>query len=259
MGAAALMFFEEAGKLFHLLMSAMGFAFSSVYRRKVVSPRHVFHEMILSGASSLPIISLVSLAVGMILALQAAYQLKQFGAVLYTGGLVSVSITRELGPLVAAIVISGRVGARMAAELGTMQVQEEIDALITMGLNPVRHLVVPKFLALIVMLPCLTVMADVIGMAGGFLIGTFAVKINPDFYIAQNFDVLVLKDVYTGLLKSFIFALLIVLISCHQGLSVRGGAEGVGRATTQAVVISITLIIIVDCLMTAIFYYALPG
>ena len=215
--------------------------------------------MAISGVDSLGIVSLVGFAVGMVLALQAAYQLKQFGAVLYTGSLVSVSLTRELGPLVAAIVISGRVGARIAAELGTMKVQEEIDALTTMGLNPIRYLVVPRCLALLVMLPCLTVITDVVGMIGGFVIGTFVVEINPYLYIAKNFEALVLKDIYTGLTKSFIFSLLIALVSCYQGLSVEGGAEGVGRATTQAVVISIVLIIIVDCLVTAIFYYALPS
>ena len=255
----SLSFFEGAGKLFHLFAATLSFAVSSLYQRKMVRPRHVFYQMVLSGVDSLGIISLVAVAVGMVLALQAAYQLKQFGAVLYTGSLVSVSVTRELGPLVAAIVISGRVGARMAAELGTMKVQEELDALTTMGLNPIQYLVVPRVLALIVMLPCLTVVTDIVGMIGGFLIGTFGVGINPYLYVEKNFDALVFRDIYTGLVKSFIFSILISLVSCHQGLSVKGGAEGVGRATTQAVVISIVLIIVVDCLATAIFYYALPA
>lgn len=258
-GSKAFLLFESIGKLFQLCATATGFAVSSLYRRKTVSPHHVFYQMAISGVDSLGIISLVGFAVGMVLALQAAYQLRQFGAVLYTGSLVSVSLTRELGPLVAAIVISGRVGARIAAELGTMKVQEEIDALTTMGLNPIRYLVVPRCLALIVMLPCLTVITDLLGMFGGFIVGSFGVGINPYLYIAKNFDALVLKDIYTGLAKSFIFALLIALVSCHQGLSVEGGAEGVGRATTQAVVISIVLIILVDCLVTAFVYYAIPA
>jgi len=128
-----------------------------------------------------------------------------------------------------------------------------------MGLHPIRFLVVPRCIALAVMLPCLTVISDVTGMIGGFLVGTLGVGINPYLYLAKNFDALVLKDVNSGLAKSFIFAILVALVSCHQGLSVEGGAEGVGKATTQAVVISIVLIIVVDCLATAVFYYAIPS
>lgn len=231
----------------------------SFFQKKVVQPRHIFRQMVLMGVDSLGIICLVGTSVGMVLALQAGYQLKQFGAILYTGSLVSLSTVRELGPLVAAIVITGRVGARMAAELGTMKVSEEIDALSTMGLNPVRYLVVPRCVSLCVMLPCLTVIADVMGMIGGFVIGTLAMSINPYLYLAKNFDSLVVKDIYTGLGKSLIFALIIALVSCHQGLSVEGGAEGVGKSTTSAVVISIILIIVMDCVTTAVFFYAFPS
>lgn len=216
----------------------------------------IFEQMVLAGVDSMPIIALVGTAVGMVLALQAAYQLKEFGAVLYTGSLVSVSVTRELGPLVAGIVISGRIGARMAAELGTMKSQEEVDALTTMGLDPIRFLVVPRCLSLMVALPCLTVITNLVAMAGGFLVGVFGVGINPDLYIAKSLDPLVLKDIFTGLAKSVIFAGVIALVSCHQGLSVEGGADAVGKATTQAVVTSIVLIIVTDCLATAVFYYA---
>ncbi|MFZ5801989.1 MAG: MlaE family ABC transporter permease [Candidatus Omnitrophota bacterium] len=242
-----------------LLADVAGSFFLSFFQRKVINPRHVFHQIVLMGVDSVPIICLVGTAVGMVLALQAGYQLKQFGALLYTGSLVAVSVTRELGPLVASIVITGRVGARMAAELGTMKVQEEVDALTVMGLNPIRYLVAPRVLALVTVLPCLTVVADVTGMIGGFLIGVLGMGINPDLYIKVGFDALVLKDIYTGLAKSGIFAFLIALISCHQGLSVSGGAEGVGKSTTQAVVISIIMIIIMDCVATAVFFYALPS
>ncbi|MDD5217685.1 MAG: ABC transporter permease [Candidatus Omnitrophica bacterium] len=257
-GETSAFLFAGVGRLFDLFASVVRVVVSAFYQKKVIKSEHVFHQMVLMGVDSLAIICLVGSSVGMVLALQAAYQLKLFGAVIYTGSLVSVSMARELGPLIAAIVITGRVGARMAAELGTMTVQEEVDALTTMGLNPIRYLVVPRCIALMVMLPCLTVVADVMGMLGGFLIGTIGVHINPYLYLAKNFDALVLKDIYTGLSKSGIFALLIALVSCHQGLSVEGGAEGVGKATTQAVVISIILIIVVDCLATAVFYYAIP-
>src|SRR3990167_5922532 len=216
------LFFAGEGRLFDLFKSVVKVFGMALIRKKTVKSEHVFQQIVLMGVESLGIICLVAVAVGMILALQAAYQLKQFGAVIYTGSLVSVSMARELGPLVAAIIISGRVGARMAAELGTMKVSEEIDALTTIGLNPIRYLVVPRCLALIVMLPCLTVVTDIIGMLGGFLVGTLGVGINPYLYIEKNFDALVLKDIYTGLSKSFIFAILIALVSCHEGLSVRG-------------------------------------
>jgi phospholipid/cholesterol/gamma-HCH transport system permease protein len=236
--------------------------FSDVLRytfKGSVRTKALFEQMALAGVDSLVIICLVGGAVGMVLALQSAYQLKDIGMEMYTGSLVAVSVTRELGPLMAAIIISGRIGARMAAELGTMKVQEEIDALVTMGLNPVRFLVVPRCLSLFIMLPCLTVITMWMAMFGGFIIGTVGVGINPDIYIAKSFDALVMKDVYSGLFKSCVFAVLVALISCHQGLSVEGGADGVGKATTQAVVTSIVLIIVFDALTTAILYYALPA
>lgn len=229
------------------------------FRPRVLPKESFFHQMVLIGIDSTPIISLVGASVGTVLALQAAYSLKTFGAVMYTGCLVCVAMARELGPLIASIVICGRIGARMAAEIGTMMVQEEVDALTTMGINPIRYLVLPRCLALALMLPCLTVIADIMGMLGGFVMGITGLGINPYIYIEKSVQAMVLKDIYTGLLKSFIFSILIALVSCYQGLSVSGGADAVGKATTQAVVISIVLIIVVDCLATAVIYYALPA
>ncbi len=246
-------------RLFSLFVDVVTSLILSLFGRQTIRRTHITHQMRLMGVDSLGIICLIGASIGTVLALQSAYQLKVFDAVMYTGSLVSVAMTRELGPLAAAIVISGRIGARLAAELGTMKVQEEIDALSVMGLNPIRYLIAPRCLALVLMLPCLTVIADVMGMLGGFLIGWLGVGINPYLYVDKSFEALVLKDIYSGLGKSVIFAMLIALVSCHQGLSVEGGAEGVGRATTQAVVISIVLIIVVDCLATAILYYALPA
>jgi phospholipid/cholesterol/gamma-HCH transport system permease protein len=257
-GQSAGLLFAGIAQLFGLFGVVTKTAVTSVYQKKVVKASHVFRQMVVMGVDSVGIVGLVGIAVGAVLALQAAYQLKQFGALLYTGSLVALSVTRELGPLLAAIVITGRVGARMAAELGTMKVQEEVDALTTMGLNPIRYLVVPRCIAIIVVLPCLTVLADVMGMLGGFIVGTLALDINPYLYVSNSFKMLVLKDVYTGLIKSGLFAATIGLVSCYQGLAVEGGAEGVGKATTQAVVISIILIIVGDCLATAVMYYALP-
>lgn len=256
LGRGALTLFQGTGKLAILLWQLLQNAFASLFQPKLIRPQHVFHQMVLTGYDSVPIISLVGASVGMVLALQAAYQLNLFGAVTYTGSLVSVSMTRELGPLVAAIVIAGRVGARITAELGTMKVQEEVDALRTMGLSPVGYLIAPRCLALICMLPCLTVVADFLGIVGGWLIGSFVVKIPSSVYWERTFDALVIRDIYSGLVKSALFAFLIALVSCQQGLSVKGGAEGVGRATTTAVVLSIVLVIVMDCIATAVIYYA---
>lgn len=257
-GRASHLFFEHTGRLGSLFRQVVAWTGRAFFQKKVLRRESLFRQVVLMGVDSVPIICLVGASVGMVLALQAAYQLRQFGAVMYTGSLVSVSMARELGPLVAAIVIAGRVGARIAAELGTMKVQEEVDALTTMALNPIRFLVLPRCLALLLILPCLTIIADAIGMLGGFLIGTLSLGIDSYLYIEKNFDALVLKDIYTGLAKSAAFALLMGLVSSYQGLAVEGGAEGVGRATTQAVVISIVLIIVADCFFTALFYYAIP-
>ncbi len=222
------------------------------FRRDALS-----RQLYFVGNESVFIICLVGMAVGAVLALQAAYQLKQFGAVLYTGALVSVSITRELGPVMAGIVLSGRVGASVAAELGTMKVQEEVDALMTMGIPPIPYLVVPRILAMVIMLPVLTVLTDVVGIIGGYLIGVVTLGIPSELYLQAGFDALVPKDILTGLAKSAVFALLVGIISTYQGLSVRGGAEGVGKATTQSVVYSVIAIIVADCVCTALFFYVM--
>lgn len=259
LGRASFLMLAGMTRLGQLFAGVLRYIALSFLDPKIIRREHFARQMVLMGVESVPIISLSGMAVGMVLALQAAYQLKDFGAVLYTGSLVSVSMARELGPLVAAIILSGRVGARIASELGSMTVAEEVDALSTMGLNPVRFLVLPRVLALTVMLPCLTVICDVLGMIGGFLVGTLAVHINPYLYLSKNFSALVLKDIFTGLAKSIVFSIVIGLVSCHQGLSVDGGAEGVGKATTQAVVTSIVLVILMDAVATALFYYVIPS
>ncbi|OGW81185.1 MAG: hypothetical protein A2Z83_04025 [Omnitrophica bacterium GWA2_52_8] len=212
-------------------------------------------QLTFMGNESLFIVFLVSTSIGAVLALQAAYQLKQFGALLYTGALVSVSMARELGPVVTAIVIAGRVGAAITAELGTMKVQEEVDALTTMGIPPISFLIVPRMLAIIVMLPVLTCLSFAVGIFGGFLVGSLCLGIDANLYMKASFDALVAKDILTGLAKSFVFAALIGVIATHTGLSVKGGADGVGKATTQSVVASIISVIVADGFCTAIFFY----
>lgn len=208
------------------------------------------------GVGSIPIVALICSFVGMILAMQTAYQLAKFGATLYVASLVSVSVVRELGPLITAILVSGRVGAGVAAELGTMAVSEEITALRTMALNPVRILLVPRVAGLVVALPILTLIGDAVAILGGLIIGWAYLHLPPQLFYKVAVEGLVMKDFLTGFAKSVIFAVLIGLISCYKGYSVRGGAVGVGAATTDTVVMSIVAIIVADLLFTALFYFA---
>ena len=194
----------------------------------------------------------------MVLALQSAYQLTKMNAQMYISSLVALSMVRELGPVLTALVIAGRVGASITAELGTMKVSEQIDALRTLAANPVKYLVVPRFLALCIMLPLLTVYADFIGIIGGYLIGVYKLLIGSTIYWKMTFDTLAFKDLFTGLFKSFVFAIIICIVSCYEGFVTEGGAEGVGKATTRSVVISFILIIAADCLFTALFYFIFP-
>ncbi|HPO10772.1 MAG TPA: ABC transporter permease, partial [bacterium] len=213
-----------------------------------------FRQMVESGCNSIPILFLIVFLIGLILAMQGAYQLKKFGMTELVSSLVGVTITREVGPLITAIIISARVGAAITAELGTMAVSEEIMALETMAIRPVPFLVVPRFLALVVMVPCLTLLADIMGMLGGFCIGVTNLAISPYAYIDTTIEGLQNQDIITGLVKSVGFAAVIAVVSCHEGLSVTGGPEGVGTATTRSVVTSILLIILTDLLFTILFY-----
>ncbi|MBI4372929.1 MAG: ABC transporter permease [Candidatus Omnitrophica bacterium] len=250
-------FLIEIARLWRLACEFAYWVFIAPWTGKRSLRRHAFVEqLVFTGNQSLLIIFVVAASVGAVIALQSAYQLRQFGAVIYTGALVSVSMARELSPLVSAIVIAGRVGASIAAELGSMKVQEEMDALTTMAIQPVPFLVVPRITAILVMLPCLTLLSIVIGIAGGLAVGTFGLGIDPHLFLSKSLEALVAKDILTGLAKSFVFAFLIGIISTYKGLSVQGGAEGVGRATTESVVWSILSIIVSDCLLTSLFYYA---
>jgi phospholipid/cholesterol/gamma-HCH transport system permease protein len=207
------------------------------------------------GIDSFLIVSLVALFTGMILALQTAYQMQKLSSEIYIANLVAVSIVRELGPVLTALIVAGRVGAAITAEIGTMNVTEQVDALKTLASNPIKYLVVPRFLALALMLPVLTVYADLIGVIGGYLICVFKLHIGAAMYIRMSIDALAVKDVVTGLIKTVFFGIIIALVACREGLNVEGGAEGVGKATTVSVVTSFILIIVSDCFFTALFYF----
>jgi phospholipid/cholesterol/gamma-HCH transport system permease protein len=205
------------------------------------------------GADGLPIVLLISFLIGLIVAFQSAVQLKQFGAEHLVADAVALSITRALGPLFTAMIIAGRSGASYAAELGTMRVSEEVDALRTLGLDPFRYLVLPRVLALVIALPLLTIIADVLGLVGGFVVGVVDLDLPPVAYLSRTQRALDLWDVGSGLIKSVAFGLSIALIACERGLSTSGGAEGVGRSTTASVVTALFSLVVLDTLLTIVF------
>jgi phospholipid/cholesterol/gamma-HCH transport system permease protein len=205
-----------------------------------------------TGADAVPIILLVNFLVGLVMAFQASVQLKQFGANIFVADLIGISMTRELGPLMTAIVICGRSGAAFAAELGSMKVNEEIDALRTMGFGSMRFLVLPRTLALMLVMPILTLLADLVGIIGGLIVGLSSLDLTITVYFTETQKAVKVWDVYSGLIKSMLFALAIALISCQQGLATTGGAEGVGRRTTSAVVTTLFTLIMIDAIYTVL-------
>ncbi len=207
------------------------------------------------GVNAMPIVALICFLVGLVVALQSAAQLRQFGANIFVVDLIAVGMTREMGPLMTAIMIAGRSGAAIAAEIATMQVSEEIDALGAMGLNPTRYIVVPKFQALTLTMPALTVFANLTGIFGGFLVALLYLDISFGAYVNQLADALALKDIVTGLVKSVAFSWIIVLVAAHKGFQARGGAESVGLVTTSSVVSSIFWVIVADAGFSLLFYF----
>jgi phospholipid/cholesterol/gamma-HCH transport system permease protein len=218
----------------------------------------IFEQMKKAGFDSLPIVSLISLFIGFIFALQSAYFMQRMGSEIYIASLVALAIVRELGPVITALIVAGRVGASITAELGSMQVTEQIDALETLAANPIRYLVMPRFLALSFMLPLLTLYSDAIGILGSYMICVFKLGISSSMYLRVTGEALFYKDLFTGLSKTVFFGMIIALVSCYEGFNVQGGAEGVGRATTRSVVFSFIMIIIADCFFTAMFYFIFP-
>ena len=243
------------GSLATLAGRAAYFTFIGPFQGKPLRLRRAIGQAMETGVRALPILSLITFFIGLILALQAAYELRRFGAMSYVASAVALSMTRELGPLITAVMVIGRSGSAFAAELGTMKVTEEIDALETMAINPVSFLVAPKFMAMVLMLPCLTIWANFMGILGGSLFGVLQADFTFQRYITASLDALFLRDVVTGLIKSFMFGITITAVGCHEGLATGGGAEQVGRSTTRAVVMSIFLVILVDLVFTMLFYF----
>lgn len=249
-------FLAHLARILKLSGQSLYWIFIAPFKGKKIRWRLTFIQMVRIGVDAVPIVSIITFSVGLIIAMQAAYQLERFGASIYVADLVGVSITRELGPLITAIIIAGRSGSAIAAEIGTMKVAEEIDALKTMALNPIGFLIVPRTLAMIVVVPCLTVLADFLGIAGGFSLAVFSLKLPFIAYFNETATAILLKDFLTGLVKSLVFAVIISQIGAYQGFSVSGGAEGVGKSTTASVVSSIFFIIFADLVFTMIFFSA---
>jgi phospholipid/cholesterol/gamma-HCH transport system permease protein len=208
-----------------------------------------------TGVDALPIVGLISFLLGLIMAFMSSAQLQQFGANIYVASLVSLAMTRELGPIMTAIVVAGRSGSSFAAELGTMKISEEVDALFTMGFDPTRFLVVPKLLATLIVVPFLTLFSDMFAILGGLLVGVTMLDLTVSGYISQTIWTLTLFDVFWGFGKSAVFAILITWIGCFRGFRVKGGAASVGEATTSSVVSSLFLIILTDSLFSVILRY----
>jgi phospholipid/cholesterol/gamma-HCH transport system permease protein len=206
-----------------------------------------------TGADAVPIVVLINFLVGFVMAFQSAKQLKMFGANIYVADLVGISLTRELAPLMTAIIVCGRSGAAFAAEIGSMKVNEEVDALRTLGLTPFGWLVVPRIIALVLVVPFLTLIADFIGIAGGLAVGVTDLDLTTQGYMIETLKSVQTWDVVTGLLKSVVFAIAIGLIACQQGFAASGGAEGVGKRTTSTVVTSLFALVIIDAAFTVTF------
>lgn len=216
--------------------------------------RQIFRQMIDIGYYSLPVVGLTAIFTGMVLALQSFTGFSRFEASSAIPTIVVLSITRELGPVLAGLMVAGRVGAAIAAELGTMRVTEQIDALTTLATDPFRYLIFPRLLAGLVMLPLLVLTADIIGVLGGYLVSVYKLGFSSHEYLRQTFEYLHADDVVSGLVKAAVFGLIVTLMGCYQGFHSRGGAQGVGAATTRAVVSASILILVCNYMITELFF-----
>lgn len=248
-GSLSITFIHETGKITLLLWKALILIF-----QRPLNLKNILKQMEEVGIKSIPVVLITGAFTGAVLALQSYTGFKRFNAETFVGTVVALSITRELGPVLTGLMVSGRVGSSMAAELGTMQVTEQIDALYTLAVNPIKYLIVPRLLAALIMMPVLVIFADLIGILGGYFVSVKVLHSNPYIYMERTWDYLELNDIYSGLFKASVFGIIIATISCYQGFFTEGGAEGVGRATTKAVVLSCLLILIFNYIITALLF-----
>lgn len=215
---------------------------------------YIFKQMEFIGVNSAVVVIITGTFTGMVLALQSYYGFRKFGAEGLVGATVALSMTRELGPVLTCLMVTGRAGSAMAAQLGTMRVTEQIDALTVMALNPIKYLVTPRIVASVLMLPVLTIIADFVGVVGGYLVGVKLLGINEGAFVNKMVKYVELGDIYNGLVKSAVFGIILSLVACYKGFYARGGAEGVGRATTEAVVVSSVTILVSDYILTSLMF-----
>ncbi len=253
-GRTFITFLLDLSSLFYLFIETTGEAWKLLVDRKKRNHEHLLEQVDEVGVQSLPLVLAVAALLGIALTVLISFQLKEIGGLNYMPGFVTVAVFREIGPLITAVIVAGRVGAAYTARIGTMKVSEEILALETMAINPVRYLVVHRFIGMILALPALTLLANFTAVVGGFLFGSLRLGIRPDTYVRETLEVLVFRDIYSGMVKAVVFGVLIVMIGCYRGLIIEGGAEEVGKATMISVVSSTLAIIVFDTLMTTAFY-----
>jgi len=248
-GAAFLSFLAGAGRLVIFAGRALATGLTPPYH-----PRLILRQVVHIGYYSLPVVGLTALFTGMVLALQSYTGFSRFNAESAIATVVVLSVTRELGPVISGLMVAGRVGAAMAAEIGTMRVTEQIDALTTLSTDPLRYLVLPRLIAGLVTMPALVLVADIVGVFGGYLVSVYKLSFNPVTYLTQTEQYLETMDVVSGLVKAAVFGFLVALMGCYQGYYSRGGAEGVGQATTYAVVSASILILLSNYFLTQAFF-----
>ncbi|MBN2382960.1 ABC transporter permease [bacterium] len=242
-------FIEDTGLFFLMALQTFKQLFKPPW-----GVQNILKQMLEVGNRSLPVVMITAGFTGAVLALQSYAGFKRFNAESLIGTVVALSMTRELGPVLTALMVAGRAGSAMAAELGTMRVTEQIDALVTLATNPIKYLVVPRFLAGLIMLPILVLLSDALGIIGGYLVGVVILGVNPVTYRLATFNFLEMPDIMSGLIKAAFFGAFIALISCYKGFYAGGGAEGVGKATTGAVVVSSMTILISDYFLTSLLF-----
>ena len=249
LGRAVLAGVEEMGEIILLFVSVLAWMFRPPFKL-----RNIFKQMEFVGVKSIFVVVLTGTFTGMVMALQGYHGFRMFSAESLVGGTVALGMTRELGPVLTSLMVTARAGSAMAAELGTMRVTEQIDALYVMAANPVKHLIVPRVIAGVLMVPLLTVVSDFTGILGGYFVGVHILGINSGIFIKNITRLVDLNDIYNGLVKAACFGLILSLIGCYKGFNTYGGAEGVGRATTEAVVLASIAILISDYFLTAIMF-----
>lgn len=248
-GRVVLKFFRSCGRLTLFSANALSHCV-----RPPFYPRMIWRQMVEIGYFSLPVVGLTTLFAGMVMALQSYTGFSRFSAEGAVANVVVLAITRELGPVLAGLMVAGRIGSSLAAEIGTMRVTEQIDALTTLSTNPFKYLIAPRLIAGVTMLPLLVFVGDIIGVLGGYIVGVYKLGFNPSIYLQNTWEYFTFQDVFSGLVKAAVFGFITALMGCYHGFNSKGGAQGVGQATINAVVTASILILCFDYILTEMFF-----